>query len=86
MRRIQGRWADVQSGHYVEDLTGKLWKVTYWDHIAARLLDGDGVTTAVRPPPYSPVTYCVRTVSDAVRAIRETFPGAEIVHDTKGEA
>lgn len=78
MKKTEGRWADVKPGDFVEDKTGKMWKVLKWDHVQARLQDKDGQTATARPPAYSPVTYYTRTMKDAVSVVERILGGVVI--------
>lgn len=85
MKRIEGRWDNVSVEDFVEDKTGKMWRVDRWDHVIATLTDADGKQTKVRPDPLAEVTYYRRTMKDAVRLVERELGGViieEIREDT----
>ena len=85
MRRVEGRWRDVQVEDFVKDLNGKMWRVDRWDMVVATLTDKDGKQTKVRPDPHSTVTYYKRTMADAVRLVEKRLGGV-VIEEIRTEA
>ena len=78
MKKTEARWIDVEVNDFVEDKTGKMWKVLGWDHVQAALQDADGQTARVRPSPYAEVVCYKRTMKDAVRVVESVLGGVVI--------
>lgn len=85
MIRREGRWIDVRPGQYVRDDKGRTWRVLSWNHKTAKLRGRNGREVRVRPSPYSEVTILTIGVNDVMKMVEATFPGAEVIHDTKGK-
>ena len=78
MKKTEARWVDVEPNDFVEDKTGKMWKVLGWDHVQATLQDAEGQTARVRPSPYAEVICYKRTMKDAVRVVESVLGGVII--------
>ena len=74
MNKVKGLWEDVQVGFFVQDKTGKWWKV---EALAGQvwMVDKDGQKAAANTPPgHTAVTY----MYDPKKLIEQTLDGKEI--------
>lgn len=77
----QGVWKDVWVGAYVEDKTGRIWKVEdlIFAGPTAKLRDKNGVEGKIPwPPDDTPVTIWDRTMADAVALITEELDAVQV--------
>lgn len=70
MMAVQKRWSDVEALMYVQDKTGKAWRVEAAGTQQVRLVDAEGDERKIRrPPPGLPVVVLEPTEAEAFRLV-----------------
>jgi len=66
VKPVSGTWGEVLEGEYVQDKTGKTWKVTRLTASVLEMVDREGKEMRTRPPqPEARVTRMVLTPEEA---------------------
>ena len=64
MKKFPATWEDVQQGFYVEDKSGRTWRITDFEPDAVHMISGEKVGKIPLPAALTPVTIVVLSTTE----------------------
>jgi hypothetical protein len=65
--KFPSTWEDVQPGYYIEDKTGRLWRVTEFEPDAVHMVSGEKIGKIPLPPALTSVTIVVLSTEELLQ-------------------